>query len=66
MKTKRNRPTGRLARDSAGYSERELNTLRATEADIHAGRITEADGTPLEEHMERATRKAARAMRSRA
>jgi hypothetical protein len=34
------------------YTARELNELRAIEADIHAGRITEADGTSLEEHMD--------------
>ena len=54
------------AQPPAGYTERELEELRALEADIHAGRITEADGTSLEGHMDRATRRAARMMRSSA
>jgi hypothetical protein len=36
------------------------------ERDIHAGRISDADGKSLEELMDRAIVKAARALRSRA
>jgi len=60
------RKQARSSRKIGGYTARELDELRALEAQIHAGRITEADGTSLEEHMERAARRAARAMRSRA
>jgi hypothetical protein len=63
------KPTRRAAKPrsaSREYSARELQKLRALEKDIHAGRVSDSDGSSLEELMDRAMVKAARALRSRA
>ena len=55
-----------VAEAPAPHTEKELKELRALQADIDAGRITERDGKSLEQMMEGVARKAGRMLRSRA